>query len=80
MRARFVTSIAGADFDFAAGTEVSVAGTTFGVDTVPEEFGRAWLASGVLVSVPAVPASAAMQSPETAAFAAAKPRQMAGRR
>lgn len=74
MRARFLTSIASQDFGFTAGTEVSVVGTEFGPDTVPEKEGRAWLASGVLEPLTAVLESAAVRSPETAAFAAAKPR------
>lgn len=72
MRARFTTSIASAEYSFEAGATVSVSGEVFGFDTVPESLGRAWLASGVLELIGAE--SAAVTSPERAAFAAAKPR------
>lgn len=80
MRARFLTSIASQDFGFTAGTEVSVVGTEFGPDTVPEVIGRQWLASGVLEPLTAALESAAVQTKSTAAFAAAKPRRPAGTR
>lgn len=80
MRARFTTSIASAEYAFAAGTEVSVAGVAFGPETVPEVVGRQWLASGVLEPLTAALESAAVATHSTAAFAAAKPRRTAGAR
>ena len=77
MRARFTTDIAGLAFGYSAGTEVSVEGSAFGFDVVPEDTGRAWLASGVLEPVAAAMQSAAVRVPETAAFAAARPRHSA---
>lgn len=78
MRARFLTSIASVGFAYSAGTEVSVGGKTYGADCVPESVGRAWLASGVLELIGSVDTeSAAIRSPERAAFAAARPRHSA---
>lgn len=75
MRARFRTSVASLDFAFDAGTEVSVEGTEFGMDVVPEAMGHHWLASGVLEPVLAEMSSTTMRVSETAAFAASKPRR-----
>ena len=73
MRARFTDSIASADFDFSAGTEVLVEGTQFGLGTIPEHIGRQWIASGVLVPIEIE--AAALRAPETAARPSAQARR-----
>lgn len=76
MRARFTTAIAGVEFAFQAGTEVSVGGADFGPACVPEKLGRQWLSSGVLEAIG--PESTALHAPETAVRRGAKSRPMAG--
>ena len=70
MRARFTIPMSGTGYAYSTGQEVAVEGAGFSDDRVPESVGRRWLARGVLKRVE----SAALTSPETAAFAAAHPR------